>query len=55
MKTVKFQNKYRIPTNRLPGFDYGANGFFMVRHRTFLRLFFSKSSKINSPNPLREL
>lgn len=30
MKTVKFLNKYRIPTNRLPGFDYGANGLYFV-------------------------
>lgn len=26
----KFQNKYRIPTNRLSGFDYGSNAFYFV-------------------------
>ncbi len=26
----KFQNKYRIPTNRLGGFDYGANAKYFV-------------------------
>ena len=26
----KYQNKYRIPTNRLQGYDYGANGCYFV-------------------------
>lgn len=26
----KYQNKYRIPANRLPGFDYGSDGFYFV-------------------------
>lgn len=26
----KFKNKYRIPTNRLPGFDYGSQGYYFV-------------------------
>lgn len=26
----KFQNKYRIPTNRMIGFDYGSNAFYFV-------------------------
>ena len=26
----KYQNKYRIPTNRLQGYDYGANGCYYV-------------------------
>lgn len=26
----KFNNKYRIPTNRLSGFDYGSNGYYFV-------------------------
>ena len=26
----KYQNKYRIPTNRLRGYDYGANGCYYV-------------------------
>lgn len=26
----KFNNKYRIPTNRLQGFDYGSNAFYFV-------------------------
>ncbi len=30
MKTLKFQNKYRIPTNRLLGYDYGSNGLYFV-------------------------
>ena len=25
-----FQNKYRIPSNRLPGYDYGADGWYFV-------------------------
>jgi len=28
--TDKYQNKYRIPTNRLQGYDYGANGCYFV-------------------------
>jgi REP element-mobilizing transposase RayT len=31
----KFQNKYRIPTNRLRSYDYGANGcYFVIRQLT---------------------
>ena len=30
MMSDKFQNKYRIPTNRLRGYDYGSNGFYFV-------------------------
>ena len=26
----KFQNKYRIPTTRLQGYDYGSNGCYFV-------------------------
>lgn len=26
----KFQNKYRIPTNRLKGYDYGSHGLYFV-------------------------
>lgn len=26
----KFQNKYRIPSNRLKGFDYGSHGLYFV-------------------------
>jgi len=26
----KFQNKYRIPTNRFQGYDYGAHGLYFV-------------------------
>jgi REP element-mobilizing transposase RayT len=26
----KYKNKYRIPTNRLRGYDYGANGCYFV-------------------------
>src|SRR5690606_23655412 len=26
----KYQNKYRIPTNRLSGFDYGSQAFYFV-------------------------
>jgi REP element-mobilizing transposase RayT len=26
----RFQNKYRIPSTRLHGFDYGSNGFYFV-------------------------
>ena len=26
----KFKNRYRIPTNRLQGYDYGANGCYYV-------------------------
>ena len=26
----KFNNTYRIPTNRLPGYDYGADGWYFV-------------------------
>jgi REP element-mobilizing transposase RayT len=26
----KFQNKYRIPSARLQGYDYGSNGFYFV-------------------------
>jgi len=26
----KYKNKYRIPTNRLPGYDYGSNGCYYV-------------------------
>lgn len=26
----KFQNKYRVPTNRLQGFDYGSHGLYFV-------------------------
>ena len=26
----KYQNKYRIPTNRLKGYDYGTNGCYFV-------------------------
>lgn len=26
----KFKNKYRIPTNRLKGYDYGAHGLYFV-------------------------
>lgn len=26
----KFQNKYRIPSNRLQGFDYGSHGLYFV-------------------------
>lgn len=27
---VKFQNKYRIPSNRLQGYDYGSHGLYYV-------------------------
>jgi hypothetical protein len=30
MSDDKFQNKYRIPSNRLQGYDYGANGYYYV-------------------------
>ncbi len=30
MVTKRFKNKYRIPTNRLPGYDYGADGWYFV-------------------------
>jgi REP element-mobilizing transposase RayT len=30
MEPDKYQNKYRIPTNRLRGWDYGANGCYVV-------------------------
>lgn len=26
----KFQNKYRIPSSRLQGYDYGANGIYFI-------------------------
>lgn len=28
--TDKFQNKYRIPSNRLKGFDYGSHGLYFI-------------------------
>ena len=28
--TDKYQNKYRIPSNRLQGYDYGANGCYFI-------------------------
>ena len=30
MSDEKFQNKYRIPTSRLQGYDYGSNGCYHV-------------------------
>ena len=30
MDSSKFNNKYRIQTNRLAGYDYGQNGFYFV-------------------------
>ena len=30
MSKNKYKNKYRIPSNRLRGFDYGANGCYFV-------------------------
>jgi hypothetical protein len=30
MMTDKFQNKYRILTNRLRGYDYGSSGFYFL-------------------------
>jgi putative transposase len=28
--TNRFNNKYRIPTNRLTGYDYGADGWYFI-------------------------
>ena len=28
--TDKYKNKYRIPSNRLQGYDYGSNGCYHV-------------------------
>ena len=30
MLNDKYKNKYRIPTNRLQGFDYGSNGYYFI-------------------------
>ncbi|MGC4129059.1 MAG: transposase [Bergeyella sp.] len=30
MENKKFQNKYRIPSNRLQGFDYGSHALYFV-------------------------
>ena len=30
MSKDKYKNKYRIPSNRLQGYDYGANGCYYV-------------------------
>lgn len=34
----KFKNKYRIPSSRLPGYDYGADGWYFVTICTKNRL-----------------
>jgi hypothetical protein len=34
----KFNNTYRIPTSRLPGYDYGADGWYFVTICTKNRL-----------------
>ena len=36
--TNRFNNKYRIPTNRLKGYDYGADGWYFVTICTKNRL-----------------
>ncbi len=30
MLRAKFKNKYRIESNRMPGWDYSGNGFYYV-------------------------
>jgi REP element-mobilizing transposase RayT len=30
MENIKYKGKYRIPSNRLQGYDYGANGCYFV-------------------------
>ena len=30
MSEDKYKNKYRIPSNRLQGYDYGSNGCYFI-------------------------
>jgi len=30
MLNIKYKNKYRIPSNRLQGYNYGSNGYYYV-------------------------
>lgn len=52
--TDKFQNKYRIPTNRLRGYDYGSNGFYFVTICTKNRIpyFGEITAATNSPSQI---
>ena len=45
-----FNNKYRIPTNRLSGFDYGSNGYYFVTICTKDRLHYFGEIKTVEPH-----
>ena len=48
----KFQNKYRIPSARLKGYDYGANGAYFVTINTKHRLhYFGKIVRDDAYSP----
>jgi len=40
MSKDKYKNKYRIPSNRLQGYDYGANGCYYVTICTKNRMYY---------------
>ena len=50
---TKFSNKYRIESNRLPGWDYGGNGMYFITIVTKDRnCLFGKIKNYIKTNPL---
>ncbi len=45
-----FQNKYRIPSNRLPGYDYGADGWYCAHAPSQMRFCCNLLSLVETRN-----